>query len=144
MNYWINNLNQALKSHDSLLYAVEHKIGRIDVYRKSQFGCNPPHLLFSLTENWLPQSEPRHWGIEVVLDRIKAHDLWRDDSFMENYLKQHEKDEESKDRARRNNIESFLYDFRSEFKKTFGDVNTSNMKKLYRKENSNGYCQPRQ
>ena len=130
----LQRLNRALKAHDSLLFAQETKIGRYDIYRKSQFSCNLPHFLFSLTDTWQPTGIPVPWAVDVVLNRIKAYDLWRDDSFIENYIKQLEREGGSRERARKNNIESFLYDFRSEFKKTFSDVNTANMEKISRKE----------
>lgn len=133
MSFTLRRLNRRLKEHDSLLFAQETKLGRYDVYRKSQFNCNPPHFIFALTDSWLPTGRPVPWSADIVIDRIKAHDLWRDDSFVENYIKQEEAEAKSRDRARRNNMESFLYDFRSEFKKTFSDVNTANMEKI-RKE----------
>lgn len=141
MAYWIKDLNQSLKRYDSCLFAQETKIGRYDIYRKSLYGEHPPHFLFSLTDTWLPQGQPVSYGTEVVLNRIKAHDLWRDDTFIERWISDHEKHLESKERATRNSIESFLYDFKSQFQKATDSVNTSNLKKLYREEGSNGYRQ---
>lgn len=119
--------------HDSLLFAQETKIGRYDIYRKSQFSSQAPHFLFSLTDTWQPTGISVPWSVDVVIERIKAHDLWRDDSFVERYIKELEKEGESKERTRKNNVESFLYDYRSQFAKAFSDVNTSNMEKI-RKE----------
>lgn len=139
----LKSLNKHLKDYDSCLYAQELVLGRIDIYRKSKFSCNPPHFIFSLTDTWQPTGKPVDYGILVVMDRIRAHDLWRDDTFVENYLKRIEKEREEKDRDMQNNIESFLYEFRSQFHKATNDINTSNLKKLYRKEGSHGYCEPR-
>jgi hypothetical protein len=139
----IASLTRALKEHDKYLEAKEVKLGRIDIYRRSQFDLTPPHFLFPLTHNWKIEGVPVSWGIEVVLNRIKAHDLWRDDTFIEKYIAQHEKEQESRDRDLRNSIESFLYDFRSEFKKATSDINTANLNKIYRKENSHGYSESR-
>lgn len=127
-------LNRALHSYDSLLYACEHRMGRFDVYRKSQTGSNPPNFLFSLTDTWQPQGRPVSYGVEAVLNRIKAHDLWRDDSFTENWIKEHEKHIESAERARTNSIESFLYDFRRQFQRATNGINTASLNKTYRKE----------
>ena len=143
MFHRLAEINRVIKAYDRLLFAGEAKLGRIDIMRKSQFDVTPPHYLFSLTDNWRANGMPRDWGLEVILNRLKAHDLWRDDTFVERWIAQHEKDEESKERDRRNSIEAFFYDFRSQFKKTFSDVNTANMKKLYRKEDSHGYTEPR-
>ena len=139
----LRSLNKALQSYDSCLFAQETKLGRADVYRKRKFDCNPPHFLFSLTDTWTPQGRPVEYGVLVVMDRVRALDLWRNDDFVEDYLKRIEKEKEEKDRDRRNNIESFLYEFRSQFHKATENINTSTLKKLHRKEGSHGYCEPR-
>ncbi len=127
MNYWANRLNRELKAHDSMLFLQETKPGRHDVYRRSGQGDSLPHFIFSLTDSWQPTGAPVEYGLDVVLNRIKANDLWRDDSFVENWLAQHEKDVESKERAKQNSIESFLYDFRRQFAKATDSVNTANL-----------------
>lgn len=134
MNSWAKRLDKRVKEYDSLLFIQEGKDSRYDVYKKSNLGCELPHFIFALTDTWLPTGRPIEYGIDVVINRIKAHDLWRDDQFIENYIKECEKDKESKERARKNSVESFLYDFHSQFKKTVSDINTSNMKKVSRKE----------
>lgn len=141
MTYWGKQIDRALRMYDSMLHLQETHFGRYDVCRSSKFGEHLPIFIFSLTDDWKPSGKPVDYGIDTVLNRIKAHDLWRDDSFVENYIKNHEKVQESKDRARRNSIESFLYDFRSEFNKATKDINTANLNKLYRKEDSHGYHQ---
>ncbi len=136
----LGSLNRSLKNYDSCLYAQETKFGRYDVYRKASLSCNPPHFLFSLTDDWKPTGRPIDYGTMVVLDRIKAHDLWRDDKFVENYIKNHEAQEESRDRDFRNNVESFLYDFRKDFQKATADINTSTINKTYREGKTYATC----
>ncbi len=137
----VADISRALKQHDSCLYAQETKPGRIDVYRKSQFGGHPPNLVFSLTENWLVTGRPVPWGIDVVLNRLKAHDLWRDDRFVERLIEDQEKEEESKTRDFRNNVESFLYDFRRQFQKATNDINTSTLNKDFpERKRHYGHC----
>lgn len=131
MNSWAKSLDRHLKSSDSCLFVQEGKDGRYDVYRKNRDSMSLPHFIFSLTEDWSPQGRPVPWGIDVVLNRIRAHDLWRDDSFIENYIKECEKMSESKERARRNDVESFLYDYRRQFAKATSDINTGTMEKIY-------------
>jgi hypothetical protein len=121
-------LTKHLKEHDSKLYATNSKDDRIDIYRKSELGCNPPHFLFPLTNDWTVAGRPVEWGIEVVIARIKAHDLWRDDSMAERLIESYEQAEASKERARKNNMESFLYDYRKTFAKATDGVNTSLLK----------------
>lgn len=121
----VKELNRVLSSYDRNLYSQCLRYPRIDIYRKSDYAMSPPHFLFALTDNWKVDGRPVEWGIELVLDRIRANDLWRDDSFVENYLKLTDKWKESKERDRKNNMESFLYDFRSEFHKATKDINTA-------------------
>lgn len=135
MNSSIRYMERELKSHDSSLFIQESKAGRFDVYRKSSLGCNPPHFIFSLTDTWQPTGRPVPWGIDIVINRIKAHDIWRDDSFIERWISNHEKEKESEGRAFKNSVESFLYDFRSQFSRATNEINTSLLdKKVIRKE----------
>lgn len=134
MNSWARNLEKRLKGHDSLLFVQEAREGRYDVYRKSETGSHMPHFIFSLTEDWTVNSRPTPYGIDTVLNRIKAHDLWRDDTFIERYIKQCEDMSEAKERSRKNSIESFLYDFRKQFARATESVNTGSLKQIYRKE----------
>lgn len=135
MNSWAKRVDSEVKRHDSKLFVQETKPGRYDLYRKSQAGGHLPHFIFALTDDWSPKGVPVQYGIDVVVNRVKAFDLWRDDTFIERWIKENDKHEESRARARRNSIESFLYDFRRQFAKANDSVNTANMdKKEYRKE----------
>ena len=129
----VRSLTRALKTHDSALFAQETTLGRVDVYRQNRLFTEPPHFLFSLTDSFLPSGRPIPYGIEVVLNRIKALDLWRDDNFVERWISEHEQEKLGKEKDFRNSIESFLYDFRSSFHKATSGINTSNLKQTYRK-----------
>jgi len=92
-----------------------------------------PHHIFSLTDTWTASGEPVEWGLEPLLHRLKAMDLWNRQDFVEEFIEQAEKEEESEKRSFRNNTEAFLKDFRRQFAKTFEDVNTSTMEKKDRR-----------
>jgi len=130
----VQEITKAVKSYDLCLYAQETKPGRIDLYRKNRDGNEQPHFLFSLTDTWQPTGIPVPWGVEPLMNRIRAMDLWRDDKFAETWMAGQEKRKESQDRDRRNSIESFLYDFKGQFQKATNDINTSSLKGLNRKE----------
>lgn len=132
MNSYAKRLDQKLKIHDSLLFVKETKLGRYDVYRKSGLGGSLPHFIFSLTDDWTVKTIPVEWGIDVVINRIKAHDIWRDDKFVDKLIESHEKYKEGQNRDRRNSIESFLYDFRSQFHKATNEINTSTLNKIHK------------
>jgi len=137
-----DRITRELKNHDSLLYCDWGKAGRLCVFRKStrwesyrldedavlSVARSTPHLIFALTDTWNERGEPKDWGIEPILARIKAIDLWNRD-LAEEIIQGAEKDLETAARDRRNTTESFLLDFRKQFAKSFDDVNTANMSK---------------
>lgn len=122
-------LDRELKLHDSLLSVEETKLGRLDIYRKSSFGCNPPHFIFSLTDNWLPTGRPVEWGVDVVINRIKAHDLWRNETIVDTIEKELEADEKARERHLKNSIEDFMGDFQRQFAKATDGINTGTLDK---------------
>jgi hypothetical protein len=126
----VAEITRAISSYDPCLYAQQTHESRIDIYRKNRESIHPPHFLFSLTDTWQPTGRPVEWGVEPLLNRIRAMDLWRDDQFVEKLLADQEKAQESRDRDRRNSVEAFLYDFKSQFQKATNDINTSTLKKV--------------
>lgn len=132
-----------LKRYDSELFAVCNKPPRIDVYRQNRDKLSPPHLIFSLTDTWTPEGTPVDWGVEPVIARLRAIDLWNSGITADQIIEEHQKAKESEAKDFRNNVESFLLDFRRQFAKATDGINTSLLAKKYRKENSHGYCEPR-
>lgn len=126
-----NSLTKHLKGHDSSLYAAceAHSVfpstSVIYVLRKNPAKPHEPFFIFALTDDWTAKSRPREWGIEVVLNRIVAMDLWKNETVMDRLFRDYEKREASEKRARRNDIEDFLYDFRKDFAKATNGINTS-------------------
>lgn len=126
-------LTKHLKQYDPSLFASnDRRIGymlnpkqSVWVLRKNSARPSEPHLVFSLTDNWTMHGSPREWGIEVVLSRLRAMDLWRDDGVIRRLEQDYAKTEESDKRASRNNIESFLLEFRRDFAKATNHINTS-------------------
>lgn len=130
----VQNITREVRMHDECLYAQETKPGRIDLYRKNRNGMEPPHYLMSLTDNWQATGRPVDWGVEPILSRLRAMDLWRDDNFVERFVADSEKEDASRERARKNSVESFLYDFRSQFAKATNEINTSTLERVKRKD----------
>lgn len=126
----LKSLNQALGAYDSALFAQETKPGRYDVYRGSKYGGALPNFIFALTDNWLPTGKPVSWSVDIVLNRIRAHDLWRDEDFVERLIAEQEEADASKQRGFRTSVEGFLSDFRRQFSRATNDVNTSLLKEV--------------
>jgi hypothetical protein len=125
-------ITKALREYKRELYCSRDKFGKRHIYQKSPMKWEPDRHVCSLTHNWSPNGEPVDWGIEPIKARIKAIDLCADGGheFWREILKSYERQEESKERDRKNTIESNLYELHSEFKKAFKDVNTGSMAKL--------------
>ncbi len=139
----VKEISRHLNAYDRELYAQCNKPPRIDVYRQNRDKLSPPHLVFSLTDTWTVRGIPVEWGIEVILSRLKAMDLWANGIGVDALNAENDRVDESNSRTLKNNIEGFVSEFRSQFSKATDGINTASLKKLYRKENSHGYCEPR-
>ena len=136
----VSKITRLVKTYDPDLRAQCLMFPRIDIYRQRRDKTSPPYYVFSLTDNWTLTGKPVEWGSEPILARLKAMDLWNNGIGLEQAIEHNTKLEESKERDRKNSIESFLLDFRRQFAKTFDGVNTANLKKIdKRKEIENGY-----
>lgn len=138
-------ITSEVKKYDRELYCDELPSGipaifrrtvRQEIYDLNDSGSeklvvfkDSPHLVFALTDDWSVRTSIADWGIEPIMARLKAMDLWGNKSFMDDLIKGYEKTEEGKVRDRRNNTESFLYEFRDHVKKDWKDINTASMKK---------------
>ena len=150
MSWRAKRVTSELRQFDRKLYALEEK-GQINIYRHSVrmeeyehegvpfiYTRRSPHYICSLTHNWKMNGTPVDWGLEPIRARFKAMDLWQR-NLAEDLIKDYEKDAESKKRDFSNNMESFLYDFRSQFKKATADINTSTLDKTDKRRLRDGY-----
>jgi hypothetical protein len=92
-----------------------------------------PHFVFALSDNWSANGKPVDWGLEPIMARLKAMDIWGRQSIVDELINEYEKASESKDKDRQNNIESFLYEMHSKVKKSWSDINTSTLSKKDRR-----------
>ena len=148
MTYRTRRITKALQTYDRFLYAKEDEkairiFRKCKEYRLEHIDVNTPvfnsirndYLVMSLTDTWGVKGKSVDWGIEPIMARIKALDLWNNDNLFSQFFKDEEKDKESRERDFRNNTESFLYDFRSQFAKATNDVNTSSLSKFDKRRN---------
>jgi hypothetical protein len=148
-------ISKALRAHDDKLFCRRSPDGILSVYRKgervewfvtedgSRLGFLRPdhHMIFCLTDTWGMKGQPKDWGIEPILHKIRASDLWHRDIAAE-LEEQDEKATKSAERTLRNNNEAFLSDQRGAFKKAFADINTASMDKTENKRRLRDYkCQ---
>lgn len=128
-------LTRHLKQYDRDLFAsleVHPELSDKVIYVCRHNAARPhePYFIFALTDDWTAKGKPRDWGIEVVMNRIRAIDLWKNETVVDRLMKDYTKQAESDDRAMRNSMESFLYEFRRDFAKATNHINTANLGKL--------------
>jgi len=135
-----------LYNYDRELYAREDQSGKITVYRKAYtwdsyelsdkmtitYARPSHHYVFSLTDNWSMSGVKRDWGLEPVLEHLKAIDPWRNPSLGEEIISQHERAIEKREKASKNKHEDLAREMHHDFKKAFSDTNTSSMNKTRR------------
>jgi len=145
-------ITKAIKKHDPSLFCDENHEGKLCIYRKSStydlfdfdgtklFVTRPfRQYVCALTDNWNELGRPVDWGIEPIVCRLKAIDLASNPRLFEDLIQGYEKAKESEERDFKNNVESFLLDFRKQFARTFNNVNISTLEKTDRRRFQDGY-----
>lgn len=126
-------VNRVVKGFDSELFAKREMNGAIHIYRWKPFSSTHYDLVFALTDNWTVKGTPREWGLEVILARLRALDLWQEETALDRMHQGYADQEKADNRTLRNNVESFLKDFRRQFARATDGINTSTMEKVDRR-----------
>jgi len=146
MSHRARRVTDAVRKYDDKLFAKDeyvdgHEI--ISVFRKCREWRKEPFLhgeeiivcvdvpyrVMSLTDTWGIKGKPVDWGDLPIRAKLQAMDLWQSGITVEDLKQDYDKADASKSRAQRNDIESFLYEYRSAFAKSTNDVNTGSMDK---------------
>lgn len=133
MDSRVREVNRVVKGYDRDLVAQREGNGAIHIYRKTENPADPLHFVTALTDTWTVRGTPRDWGLEVLHDRLVAHDLWKNETIMERIMAKTQKNEESRERSRKNNTEAFLQEFRRQFARATDGINTSSLAKIDRR-----------
>ncbi len=123
-------IDRAVRRYDAYLFANLEADGAIHIYRKAPFSVSLPHHVFTLTDTWTIHGKPVEWGIEPVLARLKAMDLWKEETEVDRIETNLKKQDETKERDFKNNVESFLKDFRRQFARSTDGINTGSLAKI--------------
>ena len=140
-------IDRIVKTHDRELYAERAQSGAIIIYKIGKrldsvieysgaaiaWFKESPEYVFALTNNWTASGEPREWGSEVVLKRLREHDLHANEKLFADIERQEALKEKTKERDFSNNTEAWLSDNHGKFKKAFADINTANFDKSDRR-----------
>lgn len=133
---------EALKRHDRDLFCRLEADGFYKVYLKSaryetyEVNCKVVSFLVpdfkfvvALSDTWSIRGKPVEWGLLPLMEKIRSIDSQNKDAEMYQLEEQFRKTSEAKERDFNNKTEAFLYDFHSQFAKTFKDFNTSTVNK---------------
>jgi len=127
------SVNRVVQGYDKDLVAQRERNGAIHIYRKTGRSSDPLVFITALTDTWTASGKPVEWGLEVVRNRLIAHDLWKDETVVDRLEKEQMAAQESAERDRMNSIEAFLYEFRRSFARATNDINTSALAKVDRR-----------
>ena len=135
MAYKLMRLQHHVKEYDTKLFVRELENGMTAIYREAKNpAVEPPHFILPLTEDWSTRTKAVEWGIEPLLARLREIDGHAREDIIRVLEEQYDKKQRQKKKEIRNQAEAFFTDHRSEFKKAFADVNTSNMDMKKRKD----------
>lgn len=139
----ISAYTKALRSYDRDLFAGRSKDGVPCVFRKAK-RYEPvwvtdefrlynlivdKQFVFAITDNWMANGEPRDWGIDDVLNKVKKSDFLANKALFDEMDEANEQVERIKKKDLRNNIESFWIDERRRFAKATDDILTHSLSK---------------
>lgn len=147
MSHRARRVSDTVRAYDQMLFAKEEIVNGksiISIFRKCKewrkealsYGVyvdvlfENPYRVMSLTDTWGIRGNKVDWGLIPIVERLRALDLWNSGPGIQEMFAQHEKEKKSSERKKRNDIESFLYDFHSSFAEATKDINTSNMNKI--------------
>ena len=139
----LSSYTRSLKRYDSDLYAGRTKDGLPCVFRKYKryeyvcefedtklFNLKDDHqFVFALTDNWTAGGKPREWGIDFVLEKVKAMDAQANERFFEEMDAHNEKVDASRQRGLKNEMEAFWSHERRRFAKATDDILTHSLPK---------------
>lgn len=144
----IDRITREVKKYDRHLYCALDGKGRPAIYRKgykwTSFMYNDcvihhqirdDYNVMTLTHDWSQRGQVVDWGLEPIMQRLRAIDCWQSDSEINAFEKTNEEYEAKKDRHLTNKTEDIAREMAPVFKKTFSDVNTASMAKLDNRRN---------
>lgn len=135
MSLYLKSYTRALKRYDGDLFAGRNREGLPCVFRRvkrfvpvcEDDGFRLLNLVegaqfvFALTDNWSSLGNPRDWGIDYVLQKVKECDALANERFFEELDAKNEAVDQEKARSLRNEMEGFWAYERRRFAKTMDE-----------------------
>lgn len=143
MSLFLKSYTRALKGYDRDLFAGLNRDGVACVFRKHKHYepvCEDDgfrllnlkegkQFVFALTDNWNLSGQPRNWGIDFVLNRIREIDALANERMFEEMDAKNESVDQSKQRGLKNEMEAFWSHERRRFAKSTDDILTHSLSK---------------
>jgi hypothetical protein len=149
-------LTHQLKDYDRSLYVYENDEGLKMVMRKADrleasdylqseddSSLIHPQMIFPLTDTGDFKGKPVEWGIERIMFKLKAMDLWRNDSWLSERKKRLERIKENEEKERRNHFRDVAAEMRPMFAKATNHINTSTLAKVDHRRKKDGHLKSR-
>jgi hypothetical protein len=125
----VSELNRGLRRYDRRLYAKYAGGGVIHI---CWADANIDRLVFALTDTWTVSGKPVPWGLQPILARLAEIDLSQNGTLFDQMRKRREREQESKERHFKSELEAGLKEQRRAFAKSFEDFNTSICNKTFK------------
>lgn len=131
-----SELTKTLKRYDRDLFAEAAHDGQVRVFRKVRHAvpvveCEDYRLLtlvdkkqfvIALTDTWTMQGNPRQWGSDFVLNKLREMDSQANERIFEEFERAEERREQSKRRSAKNELEGKASYYRRAFAKATDDI----------------------
>lgn len=152
MDQRVKRITEVVKQHDRALFAyrsgskilIMRQGDRLEAsdYNQSEPELSKlnPQFVFALTDSWKIEGSPVEWGLEPIMDQLKARDGWNRTGMFEEMVKKREREQDAKDRAQRNQFRDLAGELRGDFARATNDINTSTLEKVDRRRVTDGYC----
>jgi hypothetical protein len=129
MDFEAKRLTKALRGLDSQLFVRRDESGTLAVYCERLLRPDDPEFVVALTRDWTRSTQSREWGVEAIIAKLQS--MRRSPvEVLDDCIRHNQRNEASRTRARRNEDEAFLKDWRRSFAKAADGINTSTIAKV--------------
>jgi hypothetical protein len=132
----LRRINRELRSYDRNLFAVQANTGVIHVLRKAEKWeaadaldieeadkSTRPQFIFATTDDWTQSGSPREWGIEPIMEHLRAMDSWTaSERPLAKIRRNRERLEQETKRAWENTNRAIAADMRRDFARVTNDI----------------------
>jgi len=138
LDWRVIRINQEVRKYDRDLFAYRGGNGAILILRKANrleasdynqtlpnLASLNPQLVLACTDNWRADGVPCDRGLEPIIEKLRAMDLWSKDGVLDQLRKNREAEEDQRKRTFRNNVGAMAADMRSQFAKATNDFVTT-------------------